>query len=100
MSVETIESQVRDNLMKFAGLGYRVKFVFDDGPAFLLDGTVTPPTLSAEDGEADCTLRLSAENMEKLMAGTLNPTLAYSLGKLKVDGSIGVALKLASMMEE
>ena len=38
--------------------------------------------------------------MEKLMAGTLNPTLAYSLGKLKVDGSLGVALKLASMMEE
>ena len=100
MSLETIESQVRDNLMKFAGLGYRVKFEFEDGPSFLLDGTVTPPTLSSEDGEADCTLRLSVENMAKLMAGTLNPTLAYSLGKLKVDGSLGVALKLASMMEE
>ena len=100
MSLETIEQEVRDNLMKFAGLGYKVKFVFDDSAAYLLDGTVTPPTLSAEDGEADCTLRLSAENMEKLMAGTLNPALAYSLGKLKVDGSVGVALKLASMMEE
>jgi len=100
MSLETIEQEVRGNLMRFAGLGYRVKFVFDEGSAFLLDGTVTPPTLSEEDGEADCTLRLSAENMEKLMAGTLNPMLAYTLGKLKVDGSIGVALKLASMMEE
>lgn len=100
MSLETIEQEVRDNLMKFAGLGYRVKFVFDEGAAYLLDGTVTPPTLTAEDGEADCTLRLSVANMEKLMAGSLNPTLAYSLGKLKVDGSIGVALKLASMMEE
>ncbi len=100
MSLDTIEQEVRDNLMKFAGLGYKVKFVFDDGPAFVLDGTATPPTLTAEDGDADCTLRLSAENMEKLMAGTLNPTLAYSLGKLKVDGSLGVALKLAAMMEE
>lgn len=100
MSLDTIEQQVRDNLMKFAGLGYKVKFQFNDGPAYLLDGTVTPPTLSAGDGEADCTLRLSVENMEKLLAGTLNPTLAYSLGQLKVDGSIGVALKLASMMEE
>ena len=99
MSLDTIEQEVRSNLMRFAGLGYKVKFVFDDGPPFLLDGTVMPPTLSTEDGEADCTLRLSAENMEKLMAGTLNPTLAYSLGKLKVDGSLGVALKLASMME-
>lgn len=99
MSLETIEQEVRDNLMKFAGLGYKVKFEFEEGTAYLLDGTVTPPTLSAGDGEADCTLRLSVENMEKLMAGTLNPTLAYSLGKLKVDGSIGVALKLASLME-
>lgn len=100
MSLETIEQEVRSNLMKFAGLGYRVKFVFDGGPAYLLDGTVTPPTLAAEDGEADCTLRLSVENMEKLMAGTLNPTLAYTLGQLKVEGSVGVALKLASMMED
>lgn len=100
MTLETIEQEVRSNLMRFAGLGYKVKFVFDDGLTFLLDGTVTPPTLTTEDGEADCTLRLSVENMEKLMAGTLNPTLAYSLGKLKVDGSVGVALKLASMMEE
>lgn len=99
MSLEKIEQEVRSNLMRFAGLGYRVKFVFDEGTAILLDGTVTPPTLSEEDGEADCTLHLSAKNMEKLMAGTLNPTLAYTLGKLRVDGSIGVALKLASMME-
>ena len=99
MSLDTIEQEIRSNLMRFAGLGYKVKFAFNDGPALLLDGTVTPPTLSAADGEADCTLRLSAENMEKLMAGTLNPTLAYSIGKLKVDGSLGVALKLAAMME-
>lgn len=100
MSLETIEQEIRSNLMRFAGLGYRVKFTFDDGTIFLLDGTETPPTLSTGDGEADCTLRLSVENMEKLMAGTLNPTLAYTLGKLKVDGSIGVALKLASIMED
>ena len=100
MSLDTIEQEVRDNLMKFAGLGYKVKFAFDEGPVFLLDGTVTPPTLATEDAEADCTLRLSVDNMEKLMAGALNPTLAYTLGKLKIDGSVGVALKLASMMED
>lgn len=99
MNLEEIAAEVRRDPMRFAGLGYRVKFVFDEGGVFLLDGTVTPPTLSEEDGEADCTLSLSRENMEKLLSGKLNPALAYSLGKLRVEGSLGVALKLASMME-
>lgn len=100
MSVETIAETIRSDLMRFAGLNYKVKFEFDEGGVLLIDGTATPPTLSEQDGEADCTLRLSLDNMEKLMAGGLNPTLAYTLGKLKVDGSLGVALKFASMMEE
>lgn len=99
MTLEEIAEQVRRDPMRFAGLGYKVKFVFDEGGVFLLDGTVTPPTLTEDDIDADCTLSLSRENMEKLVAGTLNPTLAYTLGKLRVDGSLGVALKLASMME-
>lgn len=99
MNLQEIADEIRRDPMRFAGLGYKVKFAFDEGGVFLLDGTVTPPTLSEEDGEADCTLSLSVENMEKLIAGTLNPALAYSLGKLRVEGSLGVALKLASMME-
>lgn len=100
MSVESLAEQMRANLMRYAGLNYTVKFVFDEGGLLLLDGTVTPPTLTEEDGEADCTLRLSLDNAEKLMNGQLNPTLAYTMGRLKVDGSVGVALKLASMMED
>ena len=100
MNLDEIAEEVRRNPMRFAGLGYKIKFAFDEGGVLLLDGTVTPPTLSEEDGEADCTLSLSRDNMEKLMAGKLNPALAYSLGKLRVDGSLGVALKLASMMED
>ncbi len=99
MTLQEIAEEIRRDPLRFAGLGYKVKFAFDEGGVFLLDGTVTPPTLGEEDGEADCTLSLSVENMEKLIAGTLNPALAYSLGKLRVEGSLGVALKLASMME-
>lgn len=100
MTVETIAEEMRRDLMCFAGLNYRVKFAFDEGGVLLLDGTVTPPALSEDDGDADCTLRLSLDNARKLIGGDLNPTLAYTLGKLKVDGSLGVALKLASMMED
>lgn len=99
MSFETVAAAIRSNLMNFAGLGYKVKFALDDGDVLLLDGTVTPPTLSEEDGEADCTIMSSTDNAVKLINGDLNPMLAYTMGKLKIDGSVGVALKMASMME-
>lgn len=99
MSFETVAAEIRGHLMQFAGLGYKVKFAFDEGGVLLLDGTATPPTLSEEDGEADCVITSSIDNAVKLMNGQLNPMLAYSMGKLKIAGSVGVALKMASMLE-
>lgn len=99
MSFETVAAEIRGHLMQFAGLGYKVKFAFDEGGVLLLDGTATPPTLSEEDGEADCVITSSIDNAVKLMNGQLNPMLAYSMGKLKIGGSVGVALKMASMLE-
>ncbi len=50
--------------------------------------------------DADCTIRISAENLAKLIDGELNPMMAYTLGKLKIDGSMGVAMKVAALLEE
>lgn len=99
MSMETVAAEIRGRLMQFAGLGYKVKFAFDEGGMLLLDGTATPPTLTEEDVEADCVISASMDNALKLMNGQLNPMLAYSMGKLKIAGSVGVALKMASMLE-
>ena len=99
MTIEAVAARIRDNLMQFAGLGYKVKFAFDEGGVLLLDGTATPPTLSEEDGEADCVISSTVDNAAKLMNGELNPMLAYSMGHLRIEGSVGVALKMASMME-
>ena len=100
MSLENITSGVQARLMDLTGLNYSVKFDMGEEGIVFVDGRSNPPGLSNDDEEADCTIRLSPESMEKMIAGTLNPTLAYSMGKLKVDGSMGVALKVASMLEE
>jgi putative sterol carrier protein len=97
-------AELTDELRKQAGrnvkLGYRVKFNLDEGVIFW-DGTETAPEIGNEDkGEADTTIKISAENLEKLMKGALDPTLAYMTGKLKVEGKMGVALKLTSMFAD
>jgi putative sterol carrier protein len=99
MDLEALTDRVRQAAPQLAGLGYKVKFALEDGGLILVDGTAMPPAVSNEEGEADTTIRITPANLEKLLDGALNPTLAYTLGKLKIDGSVGVALKLASMLE-
>ena len=41
----------------------------------------------------------TAENLEKIARGKLDPILAVTLGKLKVEGNIDKALKLKDMLK-
>jgi putative sterol carrier protein len=99
MSLETATDQIRAQLPQLGTLGYKVKFRVDDTGVIFVDASRTPPTLSNDDGEADCTIRLSEDRLAQLIDGRLSPTLAYTLGQIKVEGSLGVAMKLASLLE-
>ena len=100
MSLESLTNELRKRATQNPKLGYKVKIVFDDGGVIFWDGAVDQSTLSNEDGEADTTMRISAENLEKLIAGVLDPTMAYMTGKLKVEGKLGVALKINAMLSD
>ena len=99
MSLEDLTDQVKGQALQLAALGYKVKFDVEDEGMILVDGTVNPVVVSNDDDEADCIISLNESNLEKLIAGDLSPTLAYTLGQIKVDGSLGVAMKLASLLE-
>lgn len=100
MALAELTEELRRRAAQNVQLGYKVKFLLDEGLIFW-DGTVHPPAIANEDaGNANTTIAISAENLEKLMAGELDPTLAYMTGKLKVEGSMGVALKLTAMFAD
>lgn len=103
MSLESLAEQLKSQAAMNAPLGYRVLFDLGDEGAILWDGTETPAVIEALDGDAadtevDTTLRFGHEDFAKLLQGELDPTLAYMTGKLKIEGSMGVAMKLAAML--
>lgn len=63
-----------------------------------VDGSQKPPSVSNADAEADCTITIAFADFLDLVKGELNPTTAFMMGKLKVDGSMAVALKLAGIL--
>ncbi|MCT4608226.1 MAG: SCP2 sterol-binding domain-containing protein [Pelagimonas sp.] len=69
---------------------------FDCGDA----GAITLADGSAHlaDQDADCTIKISETNLEKLIAGQLNPMTAFAMGKIKVSGDMSVALKLSQVL--
>jgi putative sterol carrier protein len=98
MSIEALTEEIRKRAAQSPKLGYRLKFVLAEGGVILWDGTGVPPAIGNDDGDADTTIRVTSDNLQKLMTGGLDPTLAYMTGKLKVEGSLGVAMKLVSML--
>lgn len=98
MSLESVTDDLRLRAGRAPSLGYKIKFSVGDGEVVHWDGTATPPVISNDDAEADTTITIKLDDMEKLLTGDLDPTFAYATGKIKVEGSVGVALKMASLL--
>lgn len=92
---EMIEAAVKALSAKLSG-GYDgvAKFVIPGEGAIMLDGQ----GVRAGDEEADVTLTAEADVFRAILDGDMNPTMAFMTGKLKVDGSIGQAMKLGAVL--
>lgn len=100
---EELLASMRARGPNLRSLGYRIRFDLTDTDAsLLLDGTGGQASIeeAPADTPADTVLALSSADLAKLIAGRLSPMLAFATGKLKVEGSKGVALKLASLLDE
>ncbi len=72
----------------------RAKFVIEDEGSIMFDSE----GVRAADEEADVTLTSDAETFRAILDGSLDPTSAFMTGKLSVDGDMGMAMQLGSVI--
>ncbi len=97
MTFEKIYELLKEKAALANPIGGTLKFNFEDGYVYL-DGSGHANTVSKEDKEADCTVKVSQENFAKVINGQLNPTMAFMMGQIKLDGDMSVAMKLQSLL--
>lgn len=93
MALNDIAARISEGL---SGRTFDGSLKFDCGE----DGVIVLANDKADtnDRDTDCTIRISTDNLTKLLAGKLNPMTGVMMGKLKVSGDMGVAMKLGQLL--
>ena len=76
------------------GFDGTAKFVIEDEGAIMLDADGA----RAGDQDAEVTLTADADTFRSILDGDTDPTTAFMTGKLSVDGDMGKAMQLASVL--
>ena len=74
--------------------GGSAKFVIDGEGSIIIDSAGA----RASDEDADVTMTADVDTFKGILSGDTNPTSAFMTGKLKVDGDMRMAMKLASVL--
>lgn len=70
------------------------KFVIEDEGSIVMDQAGARES----DEDTEVTMTADSETFKEILDGDLNPTAAFMSGRLKVDGNMGQAMKLASVL--
>jgi putative sterol carrier protein len=98
MSLAEVTTKMRERVGENSGLNATIKFDFGDEGVLYLDGESTPNSVSNEDKEAQCTIKVSLDDFIAMGKGELDAMTAFMMGKLKVSGDMGVAMKLQKVL--
>lgn len=98
MSFEKTTERVRELFAKAEGFTDTLTFDFGDDEIISVDGNKSPPEVTNNDINSDCTISVSLENFNDMLEGNLDPQMAFMSGKLSIDGNMGIAMNLASVL--
>ena len=94
MNLEACTDAIRTKVGADSGLGATLKFDCGAAGVIYVDAKSTPNAVDNENRDADCTIAMTLENLNAMLAGELNPTTGFMSGKLKVTGDMSIAMRL------
>ncbi len=97
MSLQEVTDGLRQRTASKPPFGNSVKFAFAEG-VILVDGTGAGNVVSNDDGPAQCTIKMTMDDFKAMAAGQLDGMTAFMTGKLKIEGDMGVAMKLQGLL--
>ncbi|MGE8203478.1 SCP2 sterol-binding domain-containing protein [Heyndrickxia sp. NPDC080065] len=98
---QDIEKMLNDNPNPFKELNaiYQFDLLGDDGGTYqLVFANGTAEILRENFLEPKCTLQMKGSDFKEFLQGNMNSAAAFIMGKLKVQGSLGLALKLENLL--
>ena len=91
---KVIDEAVRQLGAKVTGFDGTAKFVVTGEGSIMID----EDGVREGDDAADVTMTADTDVFRAILDGEMDPTAAFMSGRLTVDGSMGLALKLASAL--
>lgn len=106
MTFEELLTKVRDLASKTDASGrdflaVQVNITGNEGGVFYVevkDGRINVEPYEYND--RNCAITINMTNFNKLIDGKLDPILAFTTGKLKVDGDAGKALEFSKLLKK
>lgn len=98
MSLAFCTDKIRHKLGENSGLNASLKFDCQEDGVVFVDASITPHVVSNQDQDAQCTVKLSLENLQAILTGDLNPVTGFMTGKFKVEGDMSVILRLQNLL--
>ena len=101
MTLDEVAEKIRMKFEFAPKIDAMVMFDFDDEGTLLYNGLVSPAVVTVGGmGEAKTTLRCSYETFLGFLNGTKSPDIAYMMGQLKIEGSLGLAMVLKERLAD
>jgi acyl-CoA dehydrogenase len=95
--IEELVNFLQPKIKEKTPIGKNLKFAMGTDGVIWLNGSDNQ--LLLEDHQADCTIKISLEDLNKMLKGNLNPMNAMMNGQMQVEGDMAVAMQIGKLIQ-